>query len=126
MGTKKESMQISLWGELRGYTKLKDRSFKLTIETPELNAEQVLGIDYLFQKAVYVIIGLNPIEFDREQIAQAIETDPKEWKLTKSQRLRNTLYRYREAFEKKNYPSFLDYYDMAMEGIIKKLQDKLP
>jgi len=115
-------MQTSLWAVLNWYHKLKDRSFKLIFETGELAPEQVLAIDHLFQKAVFVLVGENPIEFDEEQIKEAIKDNPKDWKKSQSQRLREVFYR---LWEKEWDGEFKGYYQKMMEKVIKFYLDKI-
>lgn len=121
-------MQFIFWGVVKKYSKLVDKSFNIVLETTELKPEQLLALDELYQQAVYVIIGENPIKFDEiniDELKEVISKNPKEWKKSQSERLRDVLYVYRQQFEKKHNGNFQDYYETTMEKYIKFYQDKL-
>jgi hypothetical protein len=52
---------------------MKDRSYKITFESGELLPEQLLVLDQLFQKAVFLLIGENPVDKLPDDLPQAIE-----------------------------------------------------
>lgn len=115
-------MNVTLSTVITDYKKLKDRSFKLTIQTSELTPEQLLWIDQLTNVASYTTIGLNPVSFDeiKDDLPKVLDKEVKT--KSPSQRLRGVLYR---LWEMDRQWEFEQFYDSMMEKIIDHYKSKL-
>ena len=119
--------QFSLGCVISTFQKLKDRSYKIVIETWELQSEQLLILDHLYNKSVYAVFWINPIQEMPDDLSTALEQGTKKQskKKSNSKRLREAMRLEREMHHKKEYPDFTEYYDTKMEQIIKHYLDKL-
>jgi len=121
-------MQTTIWWQLVSFQKMKDRSYKITFESGELLPEQLLVLDQLFQKAVFLLIGENPVDKLPDDLPQAIEqwAEKENKKKSLSKRQRDVIYVYwNEKADKKKYPTSNDFYEHAMENNIQKRKDLL-
>lgn len=110
---------------LTAFKKKVDRSYSLTIETPELSIEQLTAVDSLYQTNAYLVMDVNPIKsFDeiKDGLASELPKKPPQGK-SQSQRLRNTLHVYRK--QQGSGWEFDTFYKKHMEKIITHYQSKL-
>lgn len=102
-------------------TTLKDQSLKITLESQELQPEEMAALFELRNKYVYTALDeapINPDDLDIKEPMKEFKTDK-----TPSQRLRAVLYRYWE--QNKPTEDFDSYYKRKMEEIINYIKDKL-
>lgn len=111
--------------QITGITKLKDLSWKITLNTPELAPQKVAELAALGNAQGFA--AFNPVMFTDDEIkslAEAkVEVDDRS--KTHSERLRNVLY----ALYKYQDPigvEFSDFYRDSMEKIISHYKAKLP
>lgn len=107
---------------LSGYRPKVDKSWSVSLNLNEPNSEQKVIIDYLHQKAVYVMIKDAEISHDETELLDNIDADITT--KTPSQRLRGVLFR---AFERdsEGCKDFKEYYRLKMEKIITHFKGKL-
>jgi hypothetical protein len=115
-------MQVVLTAILDTYKKLKDGSMKVTFETGELWAEQVLGIHELCNQEIYIAMWQNPLAYQdiQDNLPKALEQTPK--RKSSSKRLRSVLYLLRKKWGKGDKD---DYYEKMMDSIIEFYKGKL-
>lgn len=120
------SLHVTLRWSISDYKKLKDRSFKITIETGELNTTELMGIDMLYNTDCYIAIGTTHLNFTdiKDDLPDALSNKPPSWK-TPSQRLRAVIYLYWEKEQKDKEPSFEKYYNSLIEQFIEHYKSKL-
>jgi hypothetical protein len=108
---------------LTRYAPLKDKSWSVSLNLNEPNAEQKVLIDRLFQQPVYVLIKEGQITKEETSLIDSLEAQEHKIK-TKSQRLRNTMYRVWEA-KFKDKMTDKEFYDSEMEKVINHYKNKL-
>jgi hypothetical protein len=108
---------------LSRYSPRADKSWSISLTLNEPSQEQKQVIDALFQQPCYVLIKEGEVTKEEQSLIDSLEA--KEHKIkTKSQRLRNTLYRvWEEHF--KDQMTDKEYYDKEMERIIDHYKGKL-
>lgn len=116
-------MIVTLWAVIEWYKQLKDRSFKITLETWELAGTDLLGLHELYNKPIHITFGENPVKYEdiEDKLPEALEKQPKQ--KSASQRLRYVLYVLRKQTGKEG--KFDDYYEKMMDKIIEFYKDKL-
>lgn len=114
-------MHVTLWCIINSYTQLKDRWFKIVLETGELWPEQVLWLHQIYNKNAWATIGENPVNFEeiKDQLPKALEQTPKT--KSQSQRLRSVLY----LLWKQQWEDWDKFYEKKMEEIIEFYKSKL-
>jgi hypothetical protein len=107
---------------LTRYSPRTDKSWGLSININEPTAEQKVIIDRMFQNPIYVLLKDGEITKEEQSLIDTLEA--KEAKIkTKSQRLRNVLYRLWE--QNKGDKTDKEFYDSEMERIIEHYKGKL-
>jgi hypothetical protein len=99
-----------------------DRSWTLSIDTPELYPEQVSTLNALLQTQIYLVIGRNPIDEMPDDMGVALQQTKDA--PSPSKRLRATMYRVRETLPKWR-PSFEIYYQQQIEKVIDHFKEKI-
>lgn len=100
----------------------KDRSWTLSLDTPELHPDQVATLNSLLQTQVYLVVGKNPIENmpdDMWVALQQVADVP-----SPSKRLRATMYRYWETLPAWRQ-SFEKFYTQQIEKIIDHYKERI-
>ncbi len=96
----------------------KDGSLRLSVETPELSAEEKIA--FMELQGINIEALFNPLDTITQQVVEVKEdTDLK----SKSERLRGVIYLYWK--QNVNDGDFTTYYNRAMDRIIDKWKDKL-
>ena len=98
-----------------------DGSIKLSIETQELNGEDMTALFGYRQLVGYVTFTPNP-ESNIEVPEINADTDMGK---SPSERLRAVLYVMWEQSGKKKYDTFTQFYTVKMEQVINQIKDKL-
>lgn len=110
---------------LTRYSPKVDKSWSLSLNINEPNAEQKVIIDRLFQQPVYVMLKNTEISKEEQTMIEALEETEFKTK-TQSQRIRNVLYL---IWEKKHKAAGLitdkEYYKSRTEKIIEYLKKDL-
>lgn len=123
-------MQVTLWWVLHDHKRTKDLGYKIVLETWELSADQVLGIHGLYNKAVYVILGENPIDELPDDLESALQqwVEKKHRQKSPSKRLREVLYVYRDRELRQPGQESWDFqvfYEKTIEKLIAHYQKQL-
>jgi len=115
-------MIAQLDGYLTGMNQLKDKSWKLMIVTQELKPEAVA---ILSQLSDYIKILLSDEGISDKMLKdfQELEVQLRDEPKSKSERLRNVMYRYHEQEEFNE--EFQNWYNKRMEKFIQHYKDKL-
>lgn len=108
------------------YRPKSDNSFSITFNTQEFTPEQLLLINQLRNKAVYLMIKESEIEGVEEELLDNVEADLSDFGANKSlsQRLRNVMF----VEWKQNPMGFADFkafYKYKMERAIESVKNKL-
>ena len=115
---------IIIQAQLDGYRSLKDKTFKITFETQELNPQDILKVAENINEFGYLAFKKEPFsEKERNQI-ETLETNLEDNMKTPSQRLRAVLYRNFEK-DQQGFKSFATYYEHNMELILNHFKAKL-
>ena len=109
---------------LASYQSLKDGTLKLVFETNEPTIDQVVSIAQGVQSFGYLAFKKDQFKESETKALESLESNYNEFGKTKSQRLRNVLYRNFEQ-DKEGYDVFDDYYNNKMEKLIIHFKDKL-
>lgn len=107
---------------LSRYSPRADKSWSVTLNLNEPNAEQKVIIDRMHQQAVVVLLKDTGITKDDEFIFDQVDTDIEN--KSPSQRLRGVLYRLWQQ-NPEGYTDFKEFYKYKMEVIITHLKGKL-
>lgn len=108
---------------LTGYGPKADKSWRVSLNINEPNAEQKVIIDRLFQQSCYVLIKEGEIRKEEQSLIDSLEA--KEFKIkTNSQILRNVLYRVWEKHHTANMTD-KEHYDFEMNRVIEHYKSKL-
>ncbi len=108
---------------LSRYAPRADKSWSISLNVIEPNAEQKIAIDRMFQQSCYVLIKEGEISKSEQSLIDTLEA--KEFKIkTKSQRLKGVLYRVWENHHSENMTE-KEYYDFEMERIIDSYKAKI-
>lgn len=108
---------------LSRYAPRADKSWTISLNVIEPNAEQKIAIDRMFQQSCYVLIKEGEISKEEQSLIDSLEA--KEFKIkTPSKRLRDVLYR---VWEKLHSESMTDkeFYDFEMNRLIEHYKAKL-
>lgn len=118
-------IKIITSAQFDNYRRLKDKSISLRFITGEKTSHDVFNFDSLLDSFGYLYFKPQS-QLTKNEITEldSLDTDLFDNPKTKSQRLRNTLYRNWEQ-ENKKYDKFKDYYDQEMEIIITHFKNKL-
>ncbi len=108
---------------LTSYRPLSDKSFNISLNIPEQSEMARNIIHKMHQQAVFVMIKTGEISKDETEQFETLDPDLYE-KKSKSERLRNTLYRNWEQ-NNEGHIKFGDFYDSIMEIIITHRKSKL-
>jgi hypothetical protein len=114
--------KILLPAILTRYAPRADKSWSLALNINEPSAEQKVIIDRMFQNPVYVLLKDGEINKEEQTLIDSLEAQEHKIK-TKSQRLRNVLYRYWET--RKGDMTDKEFYEAEMEKIIAHYKNKL-
>lgn len=109
---------------LSTFTSLKDKTLKLVFETNEVTPEQMTNIAKNLQQFGYLAFKKESFKQADTDALESLDTTYQSKGKSNSQRLRKALY---VSFEQNNmgYDTFKEYYDYAMNIIIKRVTDKL-
>lgn len=119
---------LSIWCVVTSFQKLKDRSYKINIESWELTPDQLVTLDWLYQKPVFCVVWENPVTEMPDNLWEAIKqwAEKTTWRKSKSQLLRNVIYLIREKNIKTDWwISFNNYYDKQMSIVIEHYKKKI-
>jgi len=106
------------------YRSLKDRTFKITFESNELNPQEILGLAEMNGSYGYLAFKKEPFNEKERQEIESMETNLEDSMKTPSQRLRAVLYRNYER-DQQGFKSFATYYEHSMEKLIDHYKGKL-
>ncbi|MES2395463.1 MAG: hypothetical protein V4549_05650 [Bacteroidota bacterium] len=115
---------IIIPASLDAYRSLKDRTLKITFETQELNAQELLGVAENLGSFGYLAFKKEPFKEEERKIIEQLETDYNDMGKTPSQRLRGVLYRIWEK-DSEGFETFVLYYHHHLEKIITHFKSKL-
>ena len=109
---------------LESFASLKDGTLKLVFSTNELTPEQLTGVAQNTQKFGFLAFKQDDFKQKEVDLLDNLESDFESKGKSKSQRLRNVLYR---SWEQDNlgYDDFQLYYNFRLEKLITYLKDKL-
>jgi hypothetical protein len=109
---------------LESYRSLKDRTLKITFETNELNAQDLLGIAENLNSFGFLAFKNDPYRDEEKKAIETAETGYGDKGKTPSQRLRGVLY---VMYERNNegFDTFTRFYDHYMEKIIREFKSQL-
>lgn len=108
---------------LTRYSPLRDKSWSVSLNINEPTAEQKVIIDQMFQNPIYVMMKDGEFKKEEQSLIDSLEAKEANLK-TKSQRLRNVLYRIWEQFHKDKMTD-KEFYEAEMERIISHYKSKL-
>lgn len=111
-------------GILDSYRSLKDKTLKITFQTNEPNAEQILGIAKNTGSFGFMAFKHDDFKQNEIEALEGLKSDYNDTGKSKAQRLRGVLYRCFEN-DPKGYDVFDDYYNHYMERIIDFYKDKI-
>lgn len=111
-------------GFLCAEQRLKDGTRKISIETQELNPEQVIKLDQSFQKFGYWAFKEEPFRKDEMSALDGLEADLDDGKKSQGQRIRGVLYLLWQK-DKEGYEDFNLYYRFKTEKYISYLKKLL-
>lgn len=109
---------------LESFRSLKDRSYKVVLETSELTPEQVVGINASLGQYGYAAFKHDPFKQKEKEILDNLEADFGDKKKSQAQRIRAVLYKCWEQ-NNEGYEDFNRYYDFQTEKIITHFKNKL-
>lgn len=109
---------------LESYRSLKDKTIKLTFETQEPNAEQLMAIAKLNQTFGFLAFKEDQFKQEEKDSLESLESGYEDKGKTRSQRLRSVLF-VNWKQEPKGYKTFEDYYNYQMEQLINHFKQKL-
>ncbi len=109
---------------LETYRSLKDKTFKVTFETNELNPQEILGLAEMTGSYGYLAFKKEPFNEKERQQIESLETNLEDNMKTPSQRLRGVLYRVYER-DQQGFKSFATFYEHSMEKLIDHYKAKL-
>lgn len=115
---------ITLPAILESFRSLKDRTYKITFETSELNPKQLGEIGSALNFPGFLAFNRDTFQKAQLDLIKETKVDYDDTNKTPSKRLRGVLFVYFQQ-EKKGYDSFEDYYRMEMEKIINHFKNKL-
>ena len=104
---------------------LKDRTYKLTFESQELNPVQLSALGENLMDFGYLAFKKDEFKQKELDTLKSLEADYEDTGKTRAQRLRGVLYRVWET-DKQGYDVFDDYYAHHMEKLINHFKAKLP
>ena len=104
-------------------TRKGDKSLLLTLATQEMSMDKEAYILHMRDRHIYFF--MSEAMFDESQVVEAMPepVEVKQKKGSKSQKLRNTLFKLHQ-FQGGEKEDFNDFYDDMMEKIIKFYSDK--
>jgi hypothetical protein len=114
--------KILLPAILTRYAPRADKSWSLALNINEPSAEQKVIIDRMFQNPVYVLLKDAEIVKEEQTLIDSLEAQEHKIK-TKSQRLRNVIYKVWE--QNKGDKTDKEFYETEMEKIINHYKSKL-
>jgi len=106
------------------FRSLKDRTYKLTFETNELNPEQLSGLGNSLNYPGYLAFNKDVFKKEQEDVLKHIKVDFDDTTKTKSQRLRAVLFVAWKQNDK-GYTTFEEFYNFRMEQYIDNEKSKL-
>ncbi len=106
------------------YRSLKDRTFKVTFETNELNPQEILGLAEMNGSYGYLAFKKEPFNEKERQEIESLETNLEDTMKTPSQRMRSILYLLYNR-DSEGYKSFASYYEGKMEVFNNSLKKRL-
>jgi hypothetical protein len=107
---------------LSRYSPRADKSWSVTLNLNEPNAEQKVIIDRMHQQAIVILMKDTGITKDDEFIIDKVDGDIEN--KTPSQRLRGIFYRLWQQ-NPEGYTDFKEYYKYKMESIITHFKNKI-
>ena len=106
------------------FRSLKDRTYKLTFETSELNPEQLTGLGQSLNFPGFLAFNKDVFKKEHEDVLQHVKADYDDTSKSKAQRLRSVLFIYWKQ-DKMGYEVFDDFYNFYMEKFINHIKSKL-
>ena len=119
----KKTMLI-LPSQIENPTTRKDKTWKVTIGTNELSAEQAAELVKLNQEFCYLCLKKDDFKSRDLEIISGIQSEFEFNEKPPAQRLRAVFYRLWEQ-DKQGYNDFQLYYNFHMEKVINHFKDKL-
>lgn len=111
-------------GYLSAISSLADKSIKITISTQEISSDKIGQLFEIKDKYIKILFSEENISNDIEDSVKGLElVSPSKHSKSKSNRLRNVLYRIWEKQEIKS--DFDEYYENQMEIIINHFKSKI-
>ena len=114
---------ILISGQVEGFASRKDRTWRVTIGTPELPPETVAQLSSVANQHVHILVKPDPITEVEGMALDSIPTDLAHIK-SHSKRFRAVLYRLWEQ-NNDGFDTFDGYYVNRMEGLIEHFKGKL-
>lgn len=100
---------------------LKDKSVKVTIDTQELDADDMAALFEFYGNYAQIQLASNVGDFKEPEVPD-IKVEGK----SPSTRLRGVLYVYYDRVNKHGFPTFDMFYQSKMEELINHFKAKLP
>ena len=109
---------------IESYRSLKDKTYKITVETQEMTPQQLGELGMNLGEFGYLAFKKEPFKKEETDMLESLEADYGDGKKSPSQRLRGVLYR---IWEKKpeGYEDFNLYYQFRLEKVITHFKSKL-
>ena len=114
---------ILISGQVEGFASRKDRTWRVTIGTPELPPETVAKLSAIANQHVHILVKPDPITEVEGMALDSIPTDLSHIK-SHSQRLRAVMYLLWQQ-KRWGFDTFEAFYVNRMESIISQLKAKL-
>ena len=114
---------ILISGQVEGFASRKDRTWRVTIGTPELPPETVAQLSAVANQHVHILVKPDPITDVEGMALNELATDLSHIK-SHSQRFRAVLYRLWEQ-DNDGHTKFDSYYVNRMETLIEHFKGKL-
>jgi hypothetical protein len=114
---------VIISGQIEGISSRKDRTWRVTFGTQELDRETAASLTDMANQHVHALIKADMITDVEAMAMDDISPDLAPSK-SHSQRLRAVLYRLWEV-EPENYKTFAEFYAHRMELLIEKIKERL-
>ena len=115
---------ITIPAILESFRSLKDRTYKITFETSELNPDQLGKIGSALNFPGFLAFNKDAFQKAQLDLINEMKADYDDTTKTPSKRLRGVLFVNFEQHHK-GYDSFEDFYRVEMEKIINHYKSKL-
>ena len=114
---------ILISGQVEGFASRKDRTWRVTIGTPELPPETVAQLSAVANQHVHILVKPDPITEVEGMALDSIPTDLSHIK-SHAQRMRAVLFLNWKQ-DNEGFPTFDSYYANRMENLIGLLKARL-